>query len=527
MESIHESSLSSTGPARQDQAAPIGASAGSAGGPPPSTAQGGGPESIPRPFSWRVLGASALVLIAAAYGLLKFQQKMGTGYFRGMIAGLLGIFMVLAGPLVALATYFATTFFGEILLPGIPLSVNRLVGMGVLAAWGLWILAGRTSWPGGAYLWVLVTASVYYVLNAVLGQDLEAGLAFARYIALYELLGFVLLTSLRRPPHWIFWFWLVILITAMSSAVGLAEFLTGLDMSFGGAWQTRPLLPPRINGLSQNAIMFAYNSLWAFPAGLYLFLHSRWPWQRNVAGMITLFIVAMALLTLNRQTPLVLFAMLVTGALVLRHRIVRPLTVGLIVIGLLASPYIVQKMGERVTRAGEAVKDPSYALRRDKFRIMKEMVARHPVFGVGLGSFPVVWPEYMPENLWFLQLQRPSLQYPDLGYMQMMAESGIVGFALDLAILGAGAVLLLKRRRRALQAGNFAVVNLCGILLILVVHVTIKQLIQDVFFFQRSWWLYAMIVVVSRYPDERLAETSRGSPEMPAPHEPPTPARTT
>jgi hypothetical protein len=70
--------------------------------------------------------------------------------------------------------------------------------------------------------------------------------------------------------------------------------------------------------------------------------------------------------------------------------------------------------------------------------------------------------------------------------------------------MGAGAWVLLRRRRRALAADCFAVVNLCAVLAMLGAQLVVSQMIQDTFFFPRSLWLFGMIVVVSAYPDERL-----------------------
>lgn len=474
---------------------------------PPPSSSGGPPGADPRPapFSLATYLVGGHLLALAVYGFYRFQRTLGPYYFRAVIAGLLGLAMVLAGPLLALSIYFGTTFAGSMVLPGIPFSINQAVGAGVLAAWALWIIAGRTSWPGGGYVWLLVLSSIYFVANALLGEDFEAGLQFAKYIALYELLGFVLLTTLRRPAHWTFWFWMILLFTFLNNLVGLAEFVTSLDFFPGGRWIITPLRLARINGLSQNAIMFAYNSVWAVAPGMFLALEDRTKWRRGIAAGLTAFAIVMALLTLNRQTPFVIFAMLVAGVIMLKHRWMRPLTIALVIIAVLTAPVVVVKMGERLTRVGYAVKDPSYGLRRDKMRILLQMTREHPLTGIGLGSFPTVWSEYMPDNLWMLQLYRPATHYPDLGYMQMLGESGIIGVGLDLLIIIVGARLVLRRRRKALRDGNFTVANLCSILGVLMVHLIMKQFIQDVFFFPRSWWLFAMIVVVSRYPDKRLA----------------------
>ncbi len=374
----------------------------------------------------------------------------------------------------------------------------------VLASWFLWMIAGRLSWPGGRYVWLLVAASIYFIFNAALGEDPEAGRLMARSIFIFQILGFVLLTSLRRPEHWTFWLWSLLIVTAIMTAFGPLEFITGLDFFPKQQWAIRPLAKTRINGLSKDAIIYSYFALWALGPGLYLAMESARRWQRTLAAALCVFLLFSAMITFNRQTPLIFFFMLLVALRLFRHRMVKPLAIFFLGLMALSAPYIAVKMGKRLTRAGELAGDYSYSIRRDKALIMWEIIKRKPLTGVGLESFTTVWPKYQPDNLYIVQLSKPRAHHPDLGYLQMLAESGIIGLTLDLVILFGGAALLLRRRRRALEEGSRKTANLCSALLVILTQVAIAQIIQDVFFHPRSWWLFGMIAVLSQAPDERI-----------------------
>lgn len=460
--------------------------------------------ALPPPFSMKVYIGSGVIMAAAAYGIYQAQRLIGTHLFKPILAGLIATALVFLGPLAALAAYFGTTFFGALTIPGVPFSANQAVGILALAAWGLWLVAGRLTWPRGGLAWLLALISIYYIINALLGQSEKHALISARYVALCEVMAFVLLTSLRRPAHWSLWLWLVVLLSSAIALIGLGEFVTGMDFYPQGRWGVAPLRQNRIDGVSQNAIMFSYNNLWAAGLGMYLALESPRKWHRAFAAALTALLLLTALLTLNRQTPFIMLLMFAAALALFRHQLVRPLTIAFFIVGLLLSPLLAAEFGKRFQETGRLTHDPSYALRRDKTLVMKEMIRQHPWFGIGIGAFPEVWPRYLAEDLWFLQNVKPRVHYPDLGYFQMLSETGLVGFGLQALLVGVLAWRLWKRRRRALENGTRAVANLCAALLVLLVHFLVAQLMQDIFFFSRTWWLFAMMIVVIARPDEEL-----------------------
>ena len=439
-----------------------------------------------------------------ALGFAATQQALSPETLQLLCAALLGLVVILMGPLVALSVYMLTTFFGPISAPGFPISINQATGIIALLSWGFWIARGKISKPHGKFVLLLLVTGLYFALNAVLGEHTPSGLRFARFVVLYLLLGGALLTSLVRPAHWTLWFWMILLTATVISLIGVVEYSIGLNIYPEGRWGVEPLHPYRVDGVSQNAIMFAYNNVWALAPGLFLVLESRRPWTKTIAALCCVALIGTSFLTLNRQTPIILFCMLATGAFLFRSRFARPLAIGLIVVCVLGIPPLAVKMGNRFTNITQLSRDPSYAQRRDKTLVALEMARQNPVFGVGLGSYATLWPRYTTDNLWWMQYRKPAKRfYPDMGYLQMLAESGVIGLGFDLAIMIAAVFLLLRRRKKALAAGSIWIANLCVTLLMMVVQLALKQFLQDVFFFSRSWWLFAMIAAITMHSDEQ------------------------
>jgi O-antigen ligase len=172
-------------------------------------------------------------------------------------------------------------------------------------------------------------------------------------------------------------------------------------------------------------------------------------------------------------------------------------------------PLVIQRLGT----VGTLEKDVSFLERRDNVLLAMEMFRRHPVFGVGLGSFPAVWHNYIPADYptYFAQYHEPTrLRFPDFGYVQILCETGIVGLVVFLAIIGSGARAAWRQRRAALARADGFAVNLSALTLTLVLFVAVSTLLQDAFLYVRVWLIYALVVLMN---DRVLAAKSAPGPE--------------
>jgi len=97
-----------------------------------------------------------------------------------------------------------------------------------------------------------------------------------------------------------------------------------------------------------------------------------------------------------------------------------------------------QRLGERLVGR---FRDDAFAVRSEIWRATLRMIAEHPLFGVGLGAFATVYPQYDSSN----GLRYTAEAHND--YLQLLAETGIAG-----GLLGVGVLLFLTRViRRSLR----------------------------------------------------------------------------
>ena len=127
-------------------------------------------------------------------------------------------------------------------------------------------------------------------------------------------------------------------------------------------------------------------------------------------------------------------------------RALRPLLLGgamLVVLGLLAvivvGPMITGGVTARVdTTSHDASVAARFMIWRDSLRIIRDF----PIFGVGLGAWPVIFPRYQ-SGPWFPLIYRQAHN----DYVQLIAETGLVGLGLVIWILIPVCKRLLAARR--------------------------------------------------------------------------------
>lgn len=91
--------------------------------------------------------------------------------------------------------------------------------------------------------------------------------------------------------------------------------------------------------------------------------------------------------------------------------------------------------------------------RRDIWRVTGQIIRDHPIIGVGLGAYPLVYTRYDPSS----GTVRVEQAHND--YLQIVADAGVIGGVLALTFLGllfARGIVTAQtrdRRKRALVAG--------------------------------------------------------------------------
>ena len=159
---------------------------------------------------------------------------------------------------------------------------------------------------------------------------------------------------------------------------------------------------------------------------------SRGPWIGVVAACGTVAIAAVRLRLVNLKAPAVWWSLAVLAS------------AGVLLVDSTTALHI----SHRLEQFGDLRSDPSLAVRFVCFNAAYRMIRAHPITGVGLENFGVLYPMYRPLE--------PETVPPDSmptmvhsGYVQAVATTGIIGLAFSLA-LSAGVFFVLIRSCRVL-----------------------------------------------------------------------------
>lgn len=448
-------------------------------------------------------GFAALLVLGTALVLLSLPRPIVEFGFVGgaaLLAGAAVLVAVMVHPLVPFALYFSVLFFADTRLPGIGISANQPLAVLFFLSFASWKLRGRALRLESRLLPLLAGVAAYFAASALLGQDWERGLDHGRSVAIYLLMAVCVAGTLTTERGVLALAWVVVLLTFGSALLGLAEvlekgILTGFTGRFAGA--------NRITGGAKNSIVFGWNLVFALPFVFLLFSQLRTPLLRVLALVPGLLILLVALMTFNRQTLIFIVAVAGLAVVLFRYRNRSVVLAFAVAAGVLVGVTILPLLVQRFLSVRDISTDISYLERRDTFLVGKEMLRARPLFGVGLGSYPAVWGEYVPPDYPTFAIQyqeRSRLRFPDFGYWQIVCETGVVGLGLYLLLMGT----VLRRawvvRRTALVRGDPFAANVAALVLTLTAFSLLSAFIQDNFLYVRNWVLLGLALLM----DERI-----------------------
>jgi len=418
-------------------------------------------------------------------------------------------FLVLLGPVVNFAIYFPTTFFGSISLPMLPFSLNQVVGIVFVLSCLLWIFKGKGRIPRGRTRNILAILFFCFLLNCLLALDLEASLHHARYLVIYFFITLVLASLVTNKKQFRFFCWVILLYSSMSALIGAFELVTGIGIfnETTSRWMGRM----RIDGVAPNSIVFAYQLLYAFPIGYYLFSEEKSVGLRFLALGLALFMTLIAIFTFNRQSILLIGAAYFLAAILYKNRYSKIFTGLVIAMAFLLSPYVLHTILMRMRTIGDLYRDRSLSLRIDGIKVGWNMIRERPFRGIGLGCYPKVWWKYLPigetRTLHYYKLRE---RYPDMGYNQLFCEGGLICFALAMLFFLHLVRTLWKHRRRALEQNQRNLANIYTALFVQMTVFLLSSAIQDTFLYVRTWIMFAFILAVTRGSFTESDEGTRG-----------------
>jgi hypothetical protein len=330
-------------------------------------------ELPPLPRGAIALWASVLAGFSAVIGIVARSWPQNLIYFG---AGAGAILLSFAGSVVALPLYFCTTFGSEILPPGLPISLNRALALLLALAAGNEFLRGRSQLKVTPALLLMVLLHTY-ILTAAFIKLPENGEMFIQP-AFYLIIALIVACNAWRESWRIAVLWMLFILSIAISGIGYLEFVVGGDITLHGI-ESMPRGAIRINGISRDAIQYGFNASWGGFIGLYLLTRVRGAILPQLVAAGTAVTLLAAVLTLNRQVPFILGAMLVTFVFMCRWKFRRHLAIALVAGAVALTPVVGWKIIERIFEAKSHVGDPSFAIRYDKAMIGGEMIVANPL----------------------------------------------------------------------------------------------------------------------------------------------------
>jgi O-antigen ligase len=154
--------------------------------------------------------------------------------------------------------------------------------------------------------------------------------------------------------------------------------------------------------------------------------------------------------------------------------------------------------------------------RLDLWHVAWSITSGHPFFGVGIGQFPIVSPHYVnfPGVLSYVNLIVDKHLVVHNLYLQLWAESGIIGVGLFLAVVAlcfAGAARAIKRFQ---QLGDEEMTGLSRALVPAVAGVLTASFFLSNISDRRIWILLALGPVLAWIAEARARAAVRPAPEL-------------
>ena len=367
-------------------------------------------------------------------------------------------------PLGVLAVYVTAEYanVGEpVKAVGLPSPWVATTGLAVIAiviGMGRGTVRPRWSWVFGAvaaFVWARALSAVFAVDPSVSTEPMTQLFKDALTVAIVVSLASACGTRLWRVAVPI-----VAALAALASLAVLQQWVIGTGNDLLGFSTLKdyvdigsvtkrfqgPLDDPNFWGrVLVSAVPFA--------ASLVLAFHGRW---KAVAGGAALLVLLGIFLTQSRGAYLAAGAAVVSFAIlagpkVRRYLLLMPVVGVLLLVNPATGPRLATLLD--VNKSAEDVVDLSIVYRETAQHAGLAMFADHPLIGVGPGNFNSLVPEYVREGVASLP---PGAQLGEIAphntYLEMSAESGVVGLATYLFMVGSGVVMAGLALRRANRA---------------------------------------------------------------------------
>ena len=400
----------------------------------------------------------------------------------------------LCHPLLMFALYYGICqFTAGVHVPGLRVSLSRALYLATLTAWMRWALTGRVMLPKGWAIWPTLFLAVYLTWSALTGYSHELGRTAAKTVITLCVISLAMASTLTSQIRIRQLFWIIIIPTCCNALVGMAE--AAVNHNIYGVTHGFVHGLVRINGVSPNSIVFAHMCLFAFPFAVYLARHSERRWQRAAALAAGALLLAAALRTFNRQSMLLMPIMVVGCAVLFRGKIGKWLLIGTAAGILITGPLVIPAVLARLKTFGQLSTDASWRIRKDNMTNSMQLLKAYPKFGAGLGSFPDAWWHTRSLNTYYNQYEvTPRVQEVDMSYVRLLAETGYVGFTLNICYYLLMTIYVIVMHLTVRRLGIPHLRDFASLLLVAWFFFLLTSAMQDTALYLRTWFMMALTV---------------------------------
>ena len=440
----------------------------------------------------RLLAGRGLVLPAAviALPLAAIAALHPLLALLALVAGILTLLVVLRAEAVLLVLVAALPWEDALAYPSEKVTLVKLLGLLLFAAWLLRALARNEPLRLPGVLLPVGLLGAVVALSLIVSPDPGAGmLDFLRY-ALYIMFFFLVvqLTETRAQVELILR--VFVLSAACASACALYQFIVLGQSRAGG-----PISDP-------NDFAYVMACVLPFAAHLLTTARSRrWLW-----AVCFVILCAAVLATLSRGALVGLAALAVWGTATRRIPIAGVLLgiVALMSVIAVAFALWAPQLHDRLAGKGK-VADANVASRQALWSGALRMAGDRPLLGVGPGRFGAEAPMYVRNSP--LDIKNPVVHN---SYLHVLAELGVLGLAAFLAFLIGTWRLLARTRARALAEDDDEGRRLATAMQAAMVVALVSAAFLSVQLTTPFWLFGALAVVVSAAP--RTASARDGAP---------------
>jgi O-antigen ligase len=358
----------------------------------------------------------------------------------------------------------------------------------------------------GLYALVLIASTVLARDTALADERVEDNL---KALAVY-LLVVLLAWSLPRIRRGV---WTLLASGSLLGAVVLAQALAGdFKNEYLGLGRIKyaqiygDVFEPRLAGPLGDPNFFAQALVILVPLALVMAAEARRIWARAAALAAAGLVTAAVVLTYSRGGAVALACVLALSLLARSARL-KHLAVGAALIVLLAAllpatfARRLETIAEVLPGQGDVLRpDSSFEQRRLLTRVAWQIFLDHPLLGVGAGNYTLHFDEYA-QDVGSLSREYEELgeqHYPHNFYLEIAAETGLVGLGAFGAAVAACFAALRRARRASLARGDTPTAALARAFQIAVVGYLLSSLFLHGHHIRYLWLLFGFAAALEQ-----------------------------